>query len=236
MIIRLDEPTAHDAVLEPQLQTLRSHDETDETLRMPLSRRLSIGGPLFRPIEPEDADDDEELRRFIEEELGRFRYHLGHLTCTFRPANDETFTECWVGLDLVRADGVDEPAPIAWSMQPQRLDEPVEISTTIGLGASLKLPPVDIGPTLERTSTRTHREVYLQAYDEQESTPCWELYRTQSVPLRGMQRLLVVVRSPAGAEIDGTARVQAKVRGRRGVLLPYEATIDGEKVRRFRLV
>ena len=71
MTIHLDDPEERDALLEPQIESLKSVDERDAAAaRRPLGRRLSIGGPVFRPVTPHDAGDDEQLHRFIESERG----------------------------------------------------------------------------------------------------------------------------------------------------------------------
>ena len=140
-----------------------------------------------------------------------------------------------MGIDMATTDGGDAGDAIAWSMQPYSLTRPTEISTMIKFGAALQLPPVDVGPAVERGKTYTKEKLYLQAYDEKTPSPFWELYETEHAELRTMQRLLLVVRRPVKTTVQGGASLQAKVRRKKFGLIPTNARVGDQGALKFTL-
>jgi hypothetical protein len=231
--IEMPEPPEQDLVLAPKQDHFRGVGLAPEA-REPLRHRISVGGPVCRRIDAASADDAE-LRYFLKEEAAHSDFYLLHLTCTLRPAEDEPFMEALIELTLTRArntaagegghagDGGDMEEPIAWSMQPDRLVDAVEITRTISLGPTLKFLGAGIDLTAGQERKTTRQSVFLEAMYELESTPSWGLYRTESVELRGLYRFHLVVRAAKGANVTGSTLVEAKVRRRRFGVVPYTA-------------
>lgn len=220
--IEMPEPPTHDLVLAPRDDQFRG-DAPAPGAREPLRHRVSVGGPVFRRIEADDATDDMELRHFLAEEAVQSDFYLLHLTCTLRPSESEPFTEALIEISLT--DPGLGAKPIAWSMQPDRLVDAVEVSRTVSLGPTLKILGVDLELKAEQQRTRTRQEPFLEAMYELESTPSWALYRTAGVELRGLYRFHLVVRAPKGAAVKGTTLVEAKVQRRLLGVIPYRASI-----------
>jgi hypothetical protein len=219
--IEMPDPPMQDLVLAPKEDDFRGEAAEPEA-REPLPHRISIGGPVHRRIKA-DATDDVELRRFLKDEAADWDFYLLHLTCTLRPAEEEPFTEALIELDLAQAGGAG--APIAWSMQPDRMVDPVEVSRTVNLGPTLKILGVGLNMKAEQQRKITKQEVFLEAMYELESTPSWGLYRTSSTKLRGLYRFHLVVRTPKDSTVSGTTLVEVKVRRRRFGVIPYSAAL-----------
>jgi hypothetical protein len=225
--MELPEAPEQEALLEPDLAAtiVRGAGISDEA-REPLRGRLMITGPVQGRIGPHDVDDAE-LKRFIEREGRRYWFHALRLACTFRPADDEPFTECWAGIMMRCASEAAEP-PIAWSMEPIRLEQVTDISTKFTFTAGLKLGPANVDGGYERDAQRQHKQACVQAYGELGSEPWWELYKVDGAELRGMQQLKLVIRAPAGVAVDGEANVEAKVERRRFGIMKYRVVVPGD--------
>ena len=217
--IELPDPPMQDLVLVPKAEQFRGEAAQPEA-REPLRHRISIGGPVHRRVDA-DSTDDAELRRFLVEEAADWDFYLLHLACTLRPSEEEPFREVLIELDLAQKGGTG--APIAWSMEPDRMTDAVELSRTFSLGPTLKFAGAGVDLKAERGRKITKQEVFLEAMYELESTPSWGLYRTSSTELRGLHRFHLVIRAPKDSVVSGTTLVEAKVQRRRFGVIPFTA-------------
>lgn len=223
--IELPPPREHELVLEPNVKAIRGilGDEAPAAALEPLRRRLSLGEPVFRRVDV-DSTDDAKLRRFLEQGGAEHDFYVGRLTCTFREEGDDRFASAVLDIDLSAGEGAAH-APIAWSMEPLRSYEPVELTRRISLNPSLKLLGLGLEASAEAGSKRERKEIFVEALYELESTPRWALYRTGSTPLRGGQRFALVVRSPKGAATFGNVAVSATLERKRLGIVPYRAAV-----------
>lgn len=179
-----------------------------------LADRIRLGGPICVPITPRYVEQDAELRAFVEQEAGRFAYHLVHLavTCVNRP-DDPPIDEATVALMLSSSRGA---APTAWSMAPQRVTGPSEVSDSWRLEPTLKLGEVEgsLG-SIGRSVTRAGQDNHVLALNELRSDPLWQLRRTDAIALDGQLRLILVVRSPWGVVSTVAGTVTGTTRHRR---------------------
>lgn len=67
--------------------------------------------------------------------------------------------------------------------------------------------------------------MYLVAAGEREGEAEWYFTATIAVALAGSHQLLLVVRTPAAAEVEMLVGLQAKVRRRLGGIIPYRADL-----------
>jgi hypothetical protein len=202
--------------MELELPTLQEHPITLEprtvrgpngdSVTDPLAGAITVGGPVSIGLTPERVAEDAQLRAFVEAET-QYRYHLVYLAGTFLPAEDEPFKSVRLVVKLFRKDASMSSLPLAWSMQPERLEDQVETSSKATLGADLKI--LNLG--LERGSSRTLRNVSLQALHLLESNPTWVLERTKSGDISGCQRFVLVVRSHVEAPAAGRVEIHADV-------------------------
>lgn len=231
----LPEPTWHELALEPETVTTKGAPSAPAER---LEGWISLGQPVSVPVTLESVADDAELRQFLTAHRAEFKFYLVHLACTFRPAAGEKFANAWLEVKLAREDSTPEPLPIAWSMEPHRLEKAVEFSRTVKLGASLKLAGLVTGPeaSVEEQKKWTDAEIFLEALNELQSDPVWEFTMTKSTEIRGLHRLAMVVRVPREAPAQGHVSLSASVQRKRLGLIPYRGTFPDAPYLTFRLV
>jgi hypothetical protein len=218
--VELPNDPEREAVLEPDLDEVAVRGlRADESVPEPLRMRLAVSGPVHRRIRAEDVAHDPDLSSYVEQEGISYEFHAIRLCCSFRPADGEPFTGCWVGIDLKSSNEDLTARPIAWSMAPQRLDRITDTSTNFSFTASLKLSVVNIGGSVTRARSTTSSTALLQAYGELSSEPSWEFTSIAGAELNGMQQLKLVVRKPVGTPVQGRTSIEANVmRPRFGVI------------------
>lgn len=203
-------------------------DERDD---QPLEELIAIGGPVSMPVTAADLAGDDEAAVFVEARKESFSFHLVHLACAFRPLDDEPFVTATLRVELLRGDGLETPRPIALSIKPRRLGEPVEVTRSVRLGASLKI--FDSG--VEEEEKRTFDDPFLEGLNELRPDPSWELRRTRHTEIRGSQRFILVVQSPKGCLGNGTVSLSATVRRKHLGLLGYNAKLTSGRPLEFAL-
>jgi hypothetical protein len=178
--------------------------------------RVHFGGPLVVPVTEDYVSGDPELAAYVAGEAERSAFYLVHAALTLRTKpEDPPFESASVRVRL-SADGADRP-PTAWSLQPLRLVDTTEVSTTWRLGPELGLDEA-VGFSLggvDHTRTGRREEVFLEGLGELGSNPEWLFYRTSARPLHGSYRRIMVVRAPRGVTAEAAVTVRARVRTRR---------------------
>lgn len=223
--------TWRDLALEPEVRATKGGKQAPAER---LEGWVSLGEPVVLPLTPERLADDPALRDFVARE--EFAFCLVHLACSFRPREGEPFANAWLEVLLARADGMPRPLPVAWSMYPRRLEKAVEVSRTVRLGASLKVEDIAGAESgMEQEERWTHHEVYLQALNELQPNPIWEFHSTPRAEIRGLQRLVLVVRAPKAAPAQATVRLSATVRRKRLGIIPYTTAHPGAPDTSFNL-
>src|SRR4051794_33336749 len=223
--LALDDLDERDLVLEPRLRPVRGSDAGDPDARRPLMQRLAVGGPRTIPLTPETlyrGELEPEARRVFAHQGAAFDFYLVHLTCTFRPVNDEPFMTAAVTIEL-RGPASAEQEPIAWSMQPERLTTTRWLSTSIKLTPALKIIGVGLEGEAGRSEQWESHDVFVQALYEGLPTPTWELTTTRTAPIDGMQRFALIVRAPKATTTQALVTIRATVRRRRWGVIPYHA-------------
>jgi len=198
-----------------------------------LPGRLSLGGPVTRGISAESTDDAE-LRQFLTVDGAGYDFYLVRMSCTLRHDRERPFNSALVAFDL-SAKGEVASAPIAWSMDPRRLFDPVEVSRTVSLGPSLKVSGIGLDATAGIGTQRERKDVFIEALYELESTPTWAMHRTASTQLRGVHTLNLVIRAQRGATTTGAVTASATVEQKRFGLIAYSATFPGNDKLSFEL-
>jgi len=179
----------------------------------PLTDRISLGGPYAVPVTPDYVADDAGLRAFVMAEAAHSVYHLVHLSVSFagEPATPR-LDSATVEITLAGPEGA--PPPVAWSMTPLRVSDPVALSRRFTLGPELKLgdASVKLGE-FEQDVSRQQADIFLQAQGELQAHPSWEFRHTASARLYGSYRLILVVRAARGAATGLSATVRAATKG-----------------------
>ncbi|MEV4516107.1 hypothetical protein AB0K00_44995 [Dactylosporangium sp. NPDC049525] len=175
-------------------------------------RRLFLGGPLAVPLTAATVGEDRDLRAFVEQDGEQHRYHLVHLAFTATAGPDEPpLQSAELHLRLSNDAGV-APA-VAWSMAPERVVDPAQLTTKYALGPKLGLLGVDatLG-SVERTTASPSSQVFLEALRLLRSDPAWRFQRTPGLAIDGSWRLVLVVRAPRGVTTHLSVTARATVR------------------------
>lgn len=191
---------------------------------------LSIGLPQVRPLVPEEARVDDEMRHFLDAEQGRNVYNLILLRCSFNPSGDDRIVEALLQVDLAGSDDTRQVDPIAWSLDPQKSESPPPDSeNTFKVGGNFKFISAEYTRSIKSQSV----EALIEAHNEFCVNPYWKFRETAAQPLAGNFRLGLITQSPSGIPIAGTLSMSATVRRLAIHLFPYKASLDNLPVRSF---
>jgi hypothetical protein len=173
----------------------------------PLDGRILLGGPVsFRMTAGRYPD----VEKYLAADEGRYQYHEVHLSLSFKdPDQVPHVRRVVLAVSLGGASGT--PQPIAWSMAPDRIESPSGREISFEIRPRVKLAGVEMSVASLGGKADLPRDPYLIALGELGSQPTWELSRT-SKPLDGRQRLILVVRSEAGADVTADIEITASTR------------------------
>jgi hypothetical protein len=209
--------------------TLESSDPSrgaHEAARVPpLTDRIALGGPVAVAVTPDYVADDPGLRAFVAGEAAHAVYYLVHLSVSFaaEPASPRLDS---AALDLTLSGPADAPQPVAWSMSPLRVSDPVQLERRFSLGPELKLADVSVKlGELDRTVSRQREDIFLQAQGELRADPRWEFQHTPAARLYGSFRLIMVVRAATGQPTSLSATIRAATKG--NLLRRYRRELTG---------
>ncbi|WP_329540578.1 hypothetical protein [Streptomyces sp. NBC_01358] len=212
-MIELADPglTTYDIVLSAD-DPARGPEQGPAEVREPaaLAGRLRLGGPHSVRLTPEELAPDPELARYAKEQAALYEHYLVRLSITFVPqAGGPRIRFANVALQLTSGWG---PKPVAHSMDPIRLTDPVQIERVRRLGPQLSLLGADASlGEMTRTVGYTTNQPFVQALDLGGSTPAWDFRPTDATELSGAHPLSLVVRCGAGTETELRCTVTAGV-------------------------
>jgi hypothetical protein len=191
--------------------------------------RISLGRPACIGLDASQIDQDACAFLAGKPESS---FWLLALTCSFEAVDDAPIDRAWIEVGLRTDRPPSAPEPTAWSMEPLSLADPLQVTTTVKLDASLKLTspvvPFEIGPSAgsEQSKQFTRQLPYVEAQREGTARPSWIFSRTEITDVRGVHRLRCVIELAAGAtaeaEISAGASLNLKLLG----LIPYRARLD----------
>ncbi len=236
-LIEFEMPSAEwdSLVLEPDVrETLGG--ETLPDPGEPLTERFSIGGPVVRALVPGDPVLDSDAQAFVAAAGATSRFCVVDVACSFRPHTDERFFSAWLQVSMSRADELTDPAPIAWSMEPLRAVDPVEISRTVRLGPNLKF--LSAGE-VDWDKKYTKNEYFIEGLYLLNDNPAWEFHQTSASQIRGSHLLRFVAQLPTGVSVTGRLGLGAELERRKfGVNrpLPYTPKLSSRLQKGFSLV
>jgi hypothetical protein len=159
-----------------------------------------------RPLHPQDPELDAEQRAWISTTTRR-RYHMVRIVVSFQPAPEESITRARVAFTLagplassggpVVSDGVDPP--VIWSLSPRTLASDASRTTTVTVGAQLKI----LDPT-RATTEQAMKTVRIRGVGELQPRAVWELTGSADEPFIGDQQFVTVVEGPRPYVCGGT--------------------------------
>jgi len=120
-----------------------------------------------------------------------------------RPGETSSHAAAWLELNLS-----DHGTAIARSMEPLKLaDDSPPLSWHVELAAPCVIQP-EIGVDGQ---VAREEKIFCEASREGTSRPAWRYFTTKTRTIRGMQRMRLVARTPAGTGIYGSVRMGATV-------------------------
>jgi hypothetical protein len=225
--IRLCEPTWVDGNWVPDVRKVMG-EETESPPQ--LKGWISLGQPVAVPLTVAQFGNDPAIRQFLETspDAMNYRFHLVTLACTFHPEEDEPIVSAWLAVQLKRADGSAGEQPIAWSMEPKKVGQPVKLTSTAKLQGALKIKGFGIEagltPTEEEKIERERPEVICEALNELQSDPTWEFRRQEVDAIFGGFRFALVVRSRDRPATEGRVHLRATVQKTKWKIFTYYAS------------
>jgi hypothetical protein len=181
---------------------------------------VTLGAPAIRRLTPDTATGDDDLRGFLSAEAASANYWLLQFTCTFDHDDKLPFTKAWLQLTLASDGG----EAVAHSMEPVKLTG----NRVVTWSAKLTIPCVFAQLELGLGGQVSTEEISCEASKEGTATPVWRYFRTSNGPIRGLQRMRLVGRTPASGGLAATVRVGATAEhGRFGLKpLSYDTPPD----------
>jgi hypothetical protein len=204
--------------------------EPADAARVPDRVSLGRSEPITLNLEAPEIDDD--LRASIGSDL-EHRFVALEFTCSFRP-DDDPLVESRLVIRLSNLQP-GEP-PIARSLQPDRLMQPIERQASFNF-----IPKVAAGPAVSlegigvtSQDTFSVQECYLVANGKRTSTADWYFRATKAVALEGMHDLRLIAQIQQGVPALAEVMMTAKIRRRAAGLVPYRAVLP-EQIRTIQL-
>jgi hypothetical protein len=190
--------------------------------------RVSFGHGEPTAVTQATPDLEDDLHVILDTDR-EHRFVALRFTCSFRPDDDPLVeSRLVIRLTSQQPDGRTDP-PVAQSLQPERLVQPIKRQTGFNITPSVTVASISVGGIGGSTQdTYDAQEYYLVADGKRGSTPEWFFRKTNAVPLEGMHdlRLIAQVRQgvPALAEVLMTAKIQRRALG----LVPYRAILPDQ--------
>ena len=187
--------------------------------------RFDFGRAEPAAVTRDTPDLDDELRASLGADRAH-RFVALAFTCSFRP-DDDPLVESRLVIQLSTQPPVDETdPPIARSLQPDRLVQPIERQAGFNIVPSITVSGVTVGgvgPT--RQDKFDIQECYLVANGKRLSTAEWYFRATKAVALEGMHDLRLIAQIPRGTPALAEVMMTAKIRRRAVGLVPYRAVL-----------
>jgi hypothetical protein len=221
---------------EPDLQPVRLRPQTRPVLGVESGqsglrdeeKRLYVGLPLLRRLDPSTLGED--AKPFLLARP-RSRFHLLTIYAHFVHDEQRPFVSGWVNVTLRCTAPDAREQPVAWSMRPQNESEVVAVSREVTVGPSLRLtiPSIsaELNPAVSKKTQETfnRHDVSMEALGEGRSDPRWNLYATDSSPIRGTHALSLVIDIPANEHGSAFIDMGATIRERRLKVFRYAADL-----------
>jgi hypothetical protein len=167
--------------------------------------RASLGTPDVLVLTEAASEGDVRLRERVKEREQAIFANL-QLACSFYPTQDWVFGSARLTVVLARQDGLEAPAPIAYSLRPLSDRDGSAREQSVEIGADMKFVSVKGG---ERSTAPGHE--FVRGYGLQESVSYWEFTATPHQPLQGSFLLWLIARAPKESDLIVTSRLQVRV-------------------------
>jgi hypothetical protein len=136
------------------------------------------------------------------------RFVLARIPLSIRPGKDTSVRFLAVEISLEAMGG---SAVSCWSMDPERVDHEVRVSTTFGLSTKLKPQLLELGAERSRSAEFIVRQPVIVAFGVGLADVAWEFSPRSGSRLQGVQLLHLVIKAPLHAACKGVVEIRADV-------------------------
>jgi hypothetical protein len=168
---------------------------------------VRLSRPVTATLTSDDVDGD--LRAFVRDQ--RATFDVVHVACGFKPAHGERLEMAELHVELSVSPS-DYPEPTTWSMQPLLRSAGGASTTTVKVGADLKL--INMGVDLTRSS---NEQFCIQASGELTSRPSWIIRRVAGYRLDRDERFMLIVRRERGTQLRAQFTLVSSMTRREGL-------------------
>lgn len=201
-------------------------DVPDHVARDP--GRFSFGHDDPTTVTKATPDLDDELRASLDTDQ-EHRFVAIRFTCSFRPDDDPLVESRLVIRLSSQQSGEQIDPPVARSLQPERLVQPIERQKGFNITPGVTVASVTVGGVGGSNQNKyDDQKCYLVGNGKRSSTAEWFFRKTDAVPLEGMHdlRLIAQVRQemPTVAEVIMTAKIHRRMAG----LVRYRAVLPDQ--------
>lgn len=199
-----------------------------------LTSLLCVSEPVISPIDVDHiAKDNAHISAYLQQRRGTHLVKSLAFACSFA-SRSHPLIRAAIAISLTCDDPVAEHAPIAWCLQPARLDKPTR-TLPAKLSFDIAVPPkaqVQLGPRQENA----HKERYIiLAHGEGTAVPEWLFRRTSQHDFDGIHWLGMIVLLPRKTPTTAGVALTAAIKDKKYGILPCSANLP-EQISRFPLV
>jgi hypothetical protein len=196
---------------------------------------VSVSELIASPLDLNQiAKDNPHLRAYLQQLRRTHEVKSLSFACSFA-SNSHPVIRAAVEVSLTRNDQATDVTPIAWCLEPSRIDKPAS-SFPAKLSFEIALPPkakVEVGPRQESV----HKERYiLLAHGEGTATPGWLFRRTSQHDFDGIHWLGMVVLLPRKAPVTAQISLAAAIRYRKLGIIPCSADLPSNGIQPVSLI
>jgi hypothetical protein len=190
------------------LTRYRADSGEPEEATSPLDGRVFLGGPVAFLMTGKRYPD---MSKYLAADAAHHQYFEVHLSLSFKDADKSPpLYHVSLSMHLRSTNGTERP--IAWSMAPDRINDPISREISFEIRPQIKVAGVveaSVGGV--SGSSPLPGEPFLIALGELGPDPSWELRRSGK-SLDGRQRLILVVRAVKDADVEIGMEVTASTK------------------------
>lgn len=189
-----------------------------------ISDLVSVSTPVVGPLDVDQAARDyPHLSAYLQQRRRTHELKTLSIACSFA-SRSHPLLRAAIVISLTTDDQATEHTPIAWCLQPDRVDKPVR-SLPTKLSFYIAVPPkakVEVGPAQEDP----HRERYvILAHGEGTANPEWIFRRTSQHDFDGTHWLGMIVLLPRKAPVTADIALTAAIRDKKLGMIPCSADL-----------
>jgi hypothetical protein len=189
-----------------------------------ISSLVSVSAPVVGPLDIDKAARNyPHLSAYLQQRRHTHELKTLSIACSFA-SRSHPLLRAAIVISLTRDDQATDHTPIAWCLQPDRVDKPVRTLPT-KLSFDIAVPPkakVEVGPAQEDPN----RERYvILAHGEGTATPEWLFRRMSKHDFDGTHWLGMIVLLPRKTPVTADIALTATIRDKKLGVIPCSADL-----------